>query len=366
MADAAAHAASAQPSPQWSVLPSAEAGFDSGLDARVDKLIAEKLVWGLHGIVVTRGRRLVYERYLEGVDQAWGRNLGTVRFDAERLHDLRSVSKSILSLLYGIALAQGKVAAPDAPLLPLFPAYADLLPGREALTMAHVLTMTLGLDWDESSIPYSDPANSEIAMENAPDRYRFVLGRPVIEPPGRHWIYNGGATALLGHLIANGTGQSLPDFARAHLLAPLGITAFEWAAGQDGVPSAASGLRLTPRSTALIGQLLLAGGSWDGRQIVPKAWIDAALAPRVAADEARSFGYHWYAGHFGLQPRPGAKFRQTRMEKWWGAFGNGGQRIFVLPAFDLTVITTSGNYNAPDSWIPPVRIMRDAVLPSLL
>jgi CubicO group peptidase (beta-lactamase class C family) len=226
--------------------------------------------------------------------------------------------------------------------------------------------MTMGLDWDESSIPYTDPANSEIAMEAAPDRYRFVLSRPVLEPAGRHWIYSGGATALLGHLLAKGTGQTLPDFARDNLFTPLGITAFEWAKGDDGTASAASGLRLTPRSIAVIGQLLLAGGAWNGRQVVPQAWIEAAVLPRVAADEARSFGYHWYSGHFGLTPRPEAKFRQVRMERWWGAFGNGGQRLFVLPGLDLAIVTTSGNYNASDSWIPPVRIVREAILPSLL
>jgi len=365
MADAVAQGLSAQ-TPVWTPVAAADAGFDGALASRVDKLIAEKRVWGLHGVVVTRGRNLVYERYFEGVDQAWGRDLGTVRFDADTLHDLRSVSKSILALLYGIALEKGKVPPLDAPLLPLFPQYADLMPGREAITVKHVLTMTMGLDWDESSIPYTDPANSEIAMETAPDRYRYVLGRPIIEPPGRHWIYSGGATALLGHLLAKGTGQSLPDFARDHLFAPLGITAFEWATGSDGTPSAASGMRLSPRSAALIGQLLLSGGAWNGNQIVPKAWIEAAVTPRVAADEARSFGYHWYSGHFGIAARPEAPFRQARMERWWGAFGNGGQRILVLPAFDLTIVTTSGNYNAPDSWIPPIRVVREAVLPSLL
>lgn len=365
MAEAAAQAVSAQV-PNWTVVAPGSAGFDANLDARIDKLIADKRVWGLHGIVITRGTDLVYERYFEGVDQTWGRDLGLVRFGPETLHDLRSVSKSILGLLYGIALARGKVPGPDAPVMPLFPEYADLGPGREALTVGHVLTMTMGLDWDESSIPYSDPANSEIAMETAPDRYRYVLGRPVHEAPGRHWIYSGGATALLGHLLAKGTGQSLPDFAREAFFEPLGITAFEWVRGSDGTPSAASGLRLTPRSTAVIGQLLLNGGLWKGRQVVPHAWIEAAVAPRVAADEARSFGYHWYSGHFGIQPRPEAKFRQARMERWWGAFGNGGQRIFVMPALDLTIVTTAGNYNKPDNWVPPIRVVREAILPSLL
>ena len=104
--------------------------------------------------------------------------MGRVAFNANTLHDLRSVSKSIVGLLYGIALADGKVPAPEAPLFASFPEYADLAadPARNRRTIYNALTMTMGTDWDEISVPYSDPTNSEIAMDMAPDRYRFVLG----------------------------------------------------------------------------------------------------------------------------------------------------------------------------------------------
>ncbi len=352
--------------PDWQLVPARSAGFDDQLDARIDTLIAQKRVWGLHGIVVTRAGKLVYERYFQADDESWGTPLPAVRFGPDTLHDLRSVTKSIVGLLYGIALAQGKVPPPEAPLMSAFPDYADLAKGREGLRIEHVLSMTMGLDWDESSVPYSDPANSEIAMELAPDRYRFVLERAVIEPPGRHWIYSGGATALIGRLIAKGTGMSLPQFARTALLEPMGITEMAWIAGRDGVPSAASGLRLSARNMAMIGHLLLARGAWNGKQLVPKDWIETALAVKVPADEVRRFGYHWYSGFFSIAPRPEAKFRQARLEPWWGAFGNGGQRIFVLPDLDLSIATTAGNYSAPDNWIPPTRVVREAILPSLL
>jgi CubicO group peptidase (beta-lactamase class C family) len=106
------------------------------------------------------------------------------------------VSKSIVGLVYGIALADGKVPPPEAPLLASLPEYADLAadPARKRWTIHHVMTMTMGTDWDELGVPYSDPTNSEIAMDTAPDRYRFVLGAPVVMEPGKRWIYNGGAT----------------------------------------------------------------------------------------------------------------------------------------------------------------------------
>jgi len=127
------------------------------------------------------------------------------------MHDLRSVTKSILGLLYGLALAQGKVPAPERPLLEAFPEYADLAtdPRHQRLTIAHALTMSLGLEWNED-IPYQDPANSEIQMERAPDRYRYIFSRPFVTDPGTRWIYGAAATTLIGKLIQKGTGQSLP------------------------------------------------------------------------------------------------------------------------------------------------------------
>ena len=106
--------------------------------------------------------------------------------------------------------------------------------------------MTMGTDWDESTIPYTDPANSEIAMEFAPDRYRYVLERRVVEEPGRRWTYSGGATALLGRIIADGTGKPLHDFRREALFDPLGSGRRNGSPAAMAMPSAASGLRMAP------------------------------------------------------------------------------------------------------------------------
>jgi hypothetical protein len=104
-----------------------------------------------------------------------------------------------------VALAAGKVPPPSAPLFEQFSEYKDLVeadPRRKGLPIADALTMTLGLQWDEILIPYSDPKNDKIGMEMAKDRYRFILDRPVIGPPTKRWLYSGGATALVGRIIA--------------------------------------------------------------------------------------------------------------------------------------------------------------------
>lgn len=358
-----AHGASLQPATafDWQPIAPADAGFVPDLAARLDQLVSSGQAWNQHGIVIVRGGRLVLERYFEGEDETWGRPIGRIAFGPDTLHDLRSVTKSLVGLIYGIALDAKKVPAPDAPLMASFPEYADLAadPQRRGLTIGHVLTMTLGLEWNEQ-IPYQDPANSERAMEVAPDRYRFILERPIVAEPGTRWTYGGGATALLGKLIAKGTGQSLQDYARAVLFAPLGIGPTEWTRGRDGVASAASGLRMTPRDLARVGQLILNGGQWEGRSVVPPDWLETSLKVHATVDEFRRYGYHWYSGETLTYVAPsGAKPR------WIGAFGYGGQRLFVLPDFDIAVAVTAGNYTDPQQGTPSIRIMREVVLAGL-
>jgi len=373
---AALTAGAAQATPFiWPTTAATEAGFDAGLDARLHKLIADKRVWNLHGVFVARAGRVVLERYFTGEENNWGK-VSDVRFGPETLHNLYSVTKSIVALVYGAALAAGKVPPPEAPLYAQFPEYPDLLsadPRRGERTVGHALSMTLGLQWNEIGLPYDDPKNDEIGMEMAKDRYRFILDRPVVGTPGKRWLYSGGATALIGRLIAKGTGRSLPDYARQALFDPLGLGPTEWLSSKDtwvaakygpgdGEPAAASGLRMRPRDLARIGQLILDDGKLDGRQVVSSSWLAQCLTPRASVDELRRYGFQWYLGDMEFRDAKGA----VRLEHWVGCFGNGGQRLFVWPELELVVVVTAGNYSAPNQWQPPIRVVREAVLPSLI
>jgi CubicO group peptidase (beta-lactamase class C family) len=216
--------------------------------------------------------------------------------------------------------------------------------------------MTMGTEWDEISIPYTNPANSEIAMDRAADRYRYILERRVIEEPGRRWIYSGGATALLARIIADGVGKPLHDFAREALFDPLGLGPTAWDADAKGEAVAASGLRMTPRDLARIGVMMAGGGMAGDRRVVPAQWIARSTEPVVAVDFWR-FGYHWYVGDVAFGPR---------LDRCWGAFGNGGQRLWVLPSLQVAVAITAGNYNTTDQWLPPTRVLYEVVLASLV
>jgi CubicO group peptidase (beta-lactamase class C family) len=345
---------------EWQTGAPGEAGFAPDLAERLDELVRAGRAPQLHGLVVARHGRLVLEHYGVGEDFTWGDSLGTVHFAPDTLHDIRSVTKSIVSLLYGAALGRGQAPAPHEPLLRHFPEYHDLAadPRRARLTVEHALTMTLGLRWNED-LPYTSAANSEIAMELAADRYRFVLEQPVVEEPGRRWRYSGGASALVGRLIAAGTGLPLQEFARTALFEPLGITAFEWMAGADKVASAASGLRLRPRDLARIGQLVLEGGSWAGREVVPATWLEAALQPRVQIAEDLAYGYQWY---LGSTPAAGEAGRGLR---WAGGMGNGGQRLIVVPELELVVAICAGGYDSADQGATPLAILQELILPGI-
>jgi len=324
---------------------------------RLDSAFENGELEGLHSVVVVRDSRLVFERYYEGVDFHWGTPLGNVTFTSETLHDLRSITKSIVSLLYGIALVEGKVPKLDTPLVDAFPEYDDLItdPDRRRITVEHTLTMTMGLKWNEN-LPYTDRRNSEIAMEYARDRYRYVLSRPIVSEPGTTWNYTGGATAVLGHLISRGVGKSLLDYANEKLFHPLSITDIQWTKGSNGEESAASGLRMKPRDLAKIGQLLLNQGRWGNVQLISPEWLTSSFVGRVVRYGKSQYGYHWYL---------------PRNHKWSngqvGAAGLGGQRLVIFPDYQLVLVITAGNYNLPDETrsVLPRKIIRKLVLPAL-
>jgi len=335
-------------------------GFDPGLGRKFEAGIESGLLRDLHVVLAARSGRVCLEYYAVGSDENWGDPLGDVAFDADTLHDLRSVTKSIAGLLYGIALDRGFVPPPDASLYEQFPEYGDLArdPARAKITIAHALTMTLGMEWDEDR-PYTDPLNSEIAMENAPDRYRFVLERPLIAEPGTRWIYSGGSVALVGAIIERGTGRRLPDFAREVLFEPLGIAKFHWTAGRDGVASPASGLRLTAPDLLKIGMVFLQKGVWSGQRIVSEEWIAQSLAPAISTGDGLSYGRLWFSGDAPVPAFDGSR-------PWYAGFGNGGQRLWLMPDAGIAAVIYSGKYNSWDAWITPTRVWREIILANLL
>lgn len=311
---------------------------------------------GLHSVLIMRKGEIYAEAHFSGKDERWGRSLGKREFGPKSVHDLRSVTKPIVSLLYGIALAEGRVPPLDTSVLNQFPEYSDLAKDEKRLeiTLEHVLSMKMGTEWNEE-LPYSNPENSEIAMELSDDRYRYVLDRPMVREPGDYWVYNGGAVALIAKIISDGVGMSIDEYADKKLFNPLGITDYEWVKGSDGEPSAASGLRLNIHDLAKIGQLVLDNGAYKQRQIVPSEWLSNSFIPRANLRTGLRYGYFWWLAPKSWGDPP----------TWVAGFGNGGQRLTIQPRGEFIIAVFAGNYNKPDGWQLPVKVIEQFLVPAL-
>lgn len=321
--------------------------------------IAERLKGSdanVHAMVIVRHGKLVFEQYYPGDDYPWGHPDRRYEFDAATKHDMRSVSKSVTSLLIGIAIDRRLIASAEEPVVKFFPEYAALAtPGWDRVTLRNLLTMSSGIEWDEAR-PWNDPKNDEPYLGSEPDPLRYVLAKPIVAPADLIWNYNGGGTDLLGAVIARVSGKALEVFADEALFQPLGITDWEWQHYQNKKVSAAAGLRLRPRDAAKIGQLVLAHGAWNGKQIVSAEWIAQATTPRLQAIGLFFYGYQWWFGRTLVDGRD---------VKWVSAMGRGGQRLFIVPEFDLVVMTTSGLYTSPRQGLAALDALYSFILPAV-
>jgi len=335
----------------WAVAAPASMGFDPD---RLCALVPRLEAWteaDIHAVLVVRHGTLVFEHYFAGADERWGTSLGNVTYASDVRHDARSITKSVTALVLGITLGRGMIKGDlDTPVFDLLPEYADLrTPEKARITLRHLLTMSAGLEWDES-IPYSDPRNSEIQMDFAPDPVRFVLSRPVAVPAGEVYNYSGGSATLIAAILKRATRRSLDAQARNLLFAPLGITDVEWIRDPSGEPYAASGLRLRPRDFAKIGQLVLAEGVWQGNQVVPAEFMRQATASQINGQGLYFYGYQFWLGR---------SLVDGHEIDWVAAVGLGGQRIFIVPALDLVAVVNAGLYRSElQGWVPLVLLNR--------
>jgi CubicO group peptidase (beta-lactamase class C family) len=307
----------------------------------------------VHAVLVARRGKLVFERYFRGSDEIYGRPVGKVSFDADTLNNVKSVSKSVASLAVGIAIDRGLIRSVNEPIFSFFPELSDLRsPEKDRIQLLHALTMSMGLKWVEA-IPSNEDNNDEGRMHMAPDPCRYVLGLPVTAPAGQEFFYNTGALTLMSAIVRKATGRPLDEFARETLFEPLGITRVEWNR-YKGDSDAGGGLRLRPRDMAKIGQLVLAGGRWNRRQIVSREWIETSTAPKLKATGGLSYGYLWWLGRSLLNGRE---------VRWVGALGRGGQSIRIVPELDLVVVVTAGYYQdySPKAFQLQYSVFRDVL-----
>jgi CubicO group peptidase (beta-lactamase class C family) len=293
----------------------------------------------MHIGLISRHGRLALDAYFPGY--AWdyegeGFRGGWTEFGPETLHNLASVTKSVTGLLAGIAIDRGDLPGLDAAVFSFFPEYAHLSDeGKAGINLAHLLTMTSGLQWNEQDVFYSEVENDIVQLFVVSDPIEHVLSKKLVNPPGSQWYYNGGGTNLLGEIIQRSSGDRLDVFAQKHLFSPLQISDAEWIFIQPDFVYASGDMKLRSRDLAKLGQLVLSGGTWRGTRVVSEEWVQEMTRTQVPLGPSQGYGYHWWTRTY----TDGSASISAFLADGWG-----GQRVMGFPSLDLVVVFTGGNY----------------------
>ncbi len=335
------------------------AGMETGPLREMMDLVNGTEMHRIHAILVMKDGKLVFEEYFQGYAfdmNAANRDGQWMQYGRETDHFMASVSKSVTSVVAGIAVRNGLLPSLDRKVIDYFPEYADILTGEKAnITLYHLLTMTSGLDFDENTYPYGDPRNDISSMFAAADPIRFALSKPLTSVPGERFFYNSGTVNVLAAIIARAVGMTFLDFANAGLFAPLSTEGGVWQAFASGDTFASGGLYVRARELAKIGQLFLEGGAWRGEQVISPEWIARSQQELVRTSGfsfAYAYGYLWWIRNFTAQ---GAARRCFFAAGW------GDQYMFIIPDLDMIVVFNCGNY-AVSARLSPFDLVEDYIL----
>jgi CubicO group peptidase (beta-lactamase class C family) len=297
------------------------------LERVAEQLATEKA--GVYSLLVCRHGSLVFERYYHG-------------FGHTTLFDVRSVTKSVLSLVIGSIIADGHLALTDT--------LRDFMPERLSsgagqvsdISIAHLLSMTAGLDWDD--------LGDLMRLVASNDWVATVLDTQLVAEPGATFNYNSGCSQLLSAIVRKTTGRHVAELAAERLFRPMGIVAGTWQADPQGHSIGGFGLQLRSRDMVKLGLLVLQDGQWDRQRLAPADFLSAATSRQSDGGfpEGMAYGYHWWTTRIGDHD---ASF----------AAGYGGQYICVVPDLDLVLVTTAFWQGSPDDLSDPMPAIRQIV-----
>lgn len=319
----------------------------------------------VHSLLIYKEDKLILEEYFKGHDYNW--DLPNfwgeiVQWDENRLHNIMSGTKSVTSLLIGIAIEQGFIQSEKESIFTYLPAYTHYRKGgMKDITIEHLLTMTSGIEGNEWTSSYRNLENPIIRLWLCEDPIQCILENPMAAKPGTHFSYWGGNQILLGEILKNATGMDIHRFADEYLFNPLGIEDTVWSQINNGPHDTAGGLKLNPRAMIKIGIAFLNYGRWQDRQIIPENWVEKSATS--------------YRNNLEIMV-PGVKsWRHGYTFGWWTkswdepsvstyfANGWGGQNIMVIPEAEMVVVFTGGNYTKVP---PPKKIMDKYIIPALI
>ncbi|MFV1986328.1 MAG: serine hydrolase domain-containing protein [Gemmatimonadota bacterium] len=299
----------------WAEASPAQVGMNAA--ALDNALSAAAAIPRLRSLLVVKDGKLVAEEYFGGADR-------------QTLHDVRSVTKSVVGTLAALAVADGYIESLDDRIARyLSPDVATLDIEQGLITIRHLLTMTGGFEWDESG-----GIGDYGVWIRSDDHIGMLLERPIRTPPGSKFRYNSAAVHLLGVVIEEAVGQPLSSYAREALFAPIGVQVAEWEPLTRGYVNGGSGIDLTARDLARFGQLYLQDGMSGTRRILPEGWVDTATRSNFSWRSAYgsldryTYGHLWWVS-------------ESQPESAYLAWGYGGQFVYVVPDLDLVVVATT-------------------------
>jgi len=322
-----------------------EASVRKLIEAVVDPPATSVHDLDIHGILIARRGKLVLEEYFHG-------------FHRETPHDTRSASKSLTATLVGAVIAHGAALSASTPVYRAI--YGDdlppgLEPRKKAMTVENLLRMASGYFCDDRNP--SAPGNEDVLQSQTadPDWYHYTLNLPMDSVPGEQPVYCSANANLLGDVLSRTTGKQLPEVFQERIADPLQIKRYYLVLGPDDVPYMAGGSYWLPRDFMKLGQVMLNGGTWNGKRIVSWEWAHRATAPLENLRKLQ-YGYLWWSIAY---PYRGKTVRA------FFAGGNGGQLVMGIPDLDLLVAFYAGNYSDPVLYKIQEELVPQYILPAL-
>jgi len=317
----------------------------------------------IHNILILKNNKLVFEEYFKGYKLNYtADHLNGELMDYSRTtdHPMHSVSKSVTSVIFGIAVKDGYITDLNKKIIDYFPEYADLLTGDKAnITIHHLLTMTCGLAFDEWTYPYTDLRNEFRQAMEIDDPISFILSKPMVSVPGTQFHYSSGSGLVLAAILEKVTGKKFLDYANENLFDPLRSEGGVWTSSHSGLTLASSGLYFKARELTKIGLLFLNNGQWEGKQIITPEWIQLSQQEYISTNnlfyQHSSYGYQWWITHFTIN---------GVSHKCFFAVGWGNQFMYIIPDINMIIEFNCGNYEDLNK-TPPMDLVNDYILKAI-